>query len=443
MNKTVMLLVSVVMITTVEAKKKDPVVMTVAGKDVPLSEFIYIAKKDNSVDLTNKKSVDNFVELFKNYKLKVADAEALNIHKSPKFEREHKDYANQLQASFLSDKAGEDSALHVVYERTKYIPGCRHIYFRFPSGEIVSKDTVDAYNRAVAAYNRIKNGESFESVGKSLVGSGDQDTVTYVDAEYVYPLQIPRTVENKLFSMKEGEICEPLRSEGGFHLMELYRKTPNPGRVRVAHILIAFPADKPAEEQDAAALQKADSIYELVVAGEDFAELARQFSADTVTGKRGGVLPYFGLGMMVEPFEKTGFAFENVGDISKPVQTRYGYHLLKLLDRKKEISFEEMEAQLYESMRQSDRNFDLYRSFDEKMKKRFGYVFYPEAYDELRQLADLYFPTDTSFYYAGMKYTKPLITLKEIDFPQYEFVDYLMRQPISAKPFSLDFMQEI
>jgi peptidyl-prolyl cis-trans isomerase SurA len=243
--------------------------------------------------------------------------------------------------------------------------------------------------------------------------------------------------------MKEGEICEPLRSGWGFHLIELYRKTPSPGRVRVAHILIAFPSDNPTEEQTAAMLLKADSIYELAVAGEDFAELARQFSSDTVNGKRGGVLPYFGLGGMVEPFEKMAFALENVGDISKPVQTRYGFHVLKLLDRKKKILFEEMEAQLYESMRQSDRNFDLHRSFDEKMKKRFGYVFYPEAYDELRQLADEYFPTDTSFYYAGMKYTKPLITLKGIDFPQYEFVDYLLRQPISAKTFSLDFMQEI
>ena len=446
MKKIVMLLFSVVMITTMEAKEKnDPIVMTVAGKDIPLSEFIFIAKKDNSVDLNDKKSVENYVGLFKNYKLKVADAEALTINKAPKFERELNDYKRQLQESFLSDKAGEDEALRLVYERTKVIPGFKHLLFLFPGGEILSKDTVEAYNKAMEAYDRIINGESFESVGESLTKDQDYKTsgVVYADVEYIYPLQMLKVLEDKVYSMEPGEISAPIRSMRGFHLIKLDRKTPNPGKVRIAHILTSYPSDKPTNEEIEETRKKSDSIYQMAVSGVDFSELAKEYSSDTLSSKRGGLLPYFGLGEMVEPFEKTAFAFENIGDISEPVQTRFGFHILKMIDRKPEITFEEMESHLFESMRSSERNFDLYHKYDEKLKARHNYVFYPEAYAELQRLADDYFPTDTAFLSRGINMTKPLVRLDSIDFTQDIFVEYIYKKPFSAKTYSQDMMDEV
>lgn len=446
MKKIVMLLISVVMITTMEAKEKnDPVVMTVAGKDIPLSEFIFIAKKDNSVDLSDKKSVENYVELFKNYKLKVADAETLTINEAPKFKRELDSYKKQLQESFLSDEASEDSALHVVYNRTKFIPGFKHILFLFPGGEILSKDTIAAYSDAMAAYERIMNGESFESVGESLTKDKDprNNNVVYANVEYIYPLQMLKVLEDRIYSMEIDEISTPIRSMRGFHLIKMDRKTPNPGKVRIAHVLTAFPSDKPTDEEIEETRKKSDSIYQKAISGTDFSELAREYSNDTINGKKGGLLPYFGLGEMVEPFEKTAFAFENIGDISEPVQTRFGFHVLKLIDRKPEITFEEMESHLFESMRSSERNFDLYHGFDEKLKARHNYVFYPEAYAELQRLADEYFPTDTAFFRRGMDMTNTLIRLDSIDFTQDIFVEYIFKKPFSAKTYSQDLMDEV
>ena len=98
MRKIVLLLVTAVMISAIEAKsKKDPVIMTVAGKDILLSEFLFIAKRDNKVDFNNKKSVDEYVELYKNFKLKVADAEASSIHELERFEQEFEN-AKRLRA---------------------------------------------------------------------------------------------------------------------------------------------------------------------------------------------------------------------------------------------------------------------------------------------------------------------------------------------------------
>jgi peptidyl-prolyl cis-trans isomerase SurA len=447
MKKMVLLFVSAVVMTAADAKeKKEPIVMTVSGKDIPLSEFLFIAKKDNNVDLTDKKSLENYAELFKLYKLKVADAEALTIHQAPKFEQELESYKMQLQESFLSDKAGEDSVMRAVYERTKYIPGFKHIVFRFPDRNIFPKDTVEAYEKAMEAYNRIKKGESFEEIGETLAEEAKNDEVRYVVIDYIYPLQLLKTLEDKVYSMEPGEVSLPVRAATGFHLIKLDRKIPNPGKMRVAHILTHVSSVNPAnptEEEINAARMKSDSIYQLAVSGKDFAELAKEYSADSVSGRRGGLLPYFGLGEMVIPFEEVAFALKDTGEISKPVQTRYGFHVLKLIERKPEITFEEMESHLYESMKITERTFDLFGSFDEKMKERHGYVFYPEAYAELERLACDYFPSDTSYFDRGKDMTKTLIRLDTIDFPQNIFVEYLYRKPYSAKTYSLDFMQEV
>ena len=441
MKKVVMLLVSVVMIATMEAKEKnDPIVMTVAGKDIPLSEFIYIAKKDNSVDLKNKKSLNNYIELFKTYKLKVADAESINVHKLPKFERDFRAYQRQLQESFLSDKSEEEAAMRVIYERTKFLPGFKQVLFRLPGGELLPRDTIAAYKNAMEAYERVKNGESFESVGESV---NNNNGIVYVNVEYAFPLQMTKELEDLVFNMEPGEISLPVRSPGGFHFVKLDRKIPNPGKVRVAHILTAFPSSEATDEEKEETLRRSESIYQRAIAGEDFAELAKIHSNDTINGRDGGVLPYFGLGEMIETFERAAFGLENVGDISKPVQTRHGYHVIKLIDHAKEIPFEEMASSIYESMRVSNRNFELYHGFDEKMKARHGYVFFPEAYEELQRLADEYFPLDTAFYFRGMEMEKTLVSFDSIYFPQSVFVNYISRRAASAKTLSTDFMQEI
>ncbi|MDR3252032.1 MAG: peptidylprolyl isomerase [Tannerella sp.] len=423
--------------------KKDPVVMTVAGKDIPLSEFIFFAKKDASVDLTDKKSVANYVELFKNYKLKVADAEALGVHKAPRFDSEFESYRRQLQQSFLSDKAGEDSAIHHIYERTKLIPAFKYIVVRFPGAQIFSADTVAPYNKALAIYERIKNGEAFEAVGQSLATEEKNDSILYGEIEYLYPLQVVKELEEQVYSMQPNEVSPPLRTIIGYHIVKLDSLIPNPGTFRVAHILTPFGADSLTDEIVEAARLRSDSLRQLIIGGANFEELAKTWSGDSVSSKRGGLLSYYGLGGTIKSFEQAAYALKNAGDISEPVRTRLGFHIIKLIDRKESIPFEEMESGIAENMKQTERNFDLYKTFDEKMKARHNYILYPEAYAELEQIADKYFASDTSFYYRTFQLTKPLIRLDTLDFPQYEFAEYIYRKPSSMKSYSPDFMKEI
>lgn len=131
------------------------------------------------------------------------------------------------------------------------------------------------------------------------------------------------------------------------------------------------------------------------------------------------------------------------GDLSGVVETRFGYHIIKLIDKKGRPSFEEEEKALSRRMGQGERNFELYKAFDDRMKKEYGYVFYPEAYAELQALCNDCFPTDEAFYEKAKDMNKTLMQLDGKDFPQAEFAYYIQRCPFSTKTYAGDFMQEV
>ena len=446
MKKICLLFVLVGLIATVEAKeKKEPVVMTIAGKEVPLSEFVFMAKQGNGVDFKNKKSVAEFVELYKILKLKVADAEAMTIHKLPQFDAELENLSLQLKASYLTDKSEEDSLLNMIYERTKVIPAIKHLYFSYPAelirqGQILTKDTAALYEKALAACLRIKNGASFEETGESLK---DDSTVFYWVQEHVIPLkQFPKRLDDCIFSMKPGDISEPVRSNFGYHLFKIDRMIPNPGKVKIAHVLLAFPSKEPTDDELEATRNRAEDVYQKALAGENFTELVKTFSDDSVYNK--GMFPEFELGSgILAPLEKAAFALENIGDISQPVQTTFGFHVIKLIDRKTDIPFEEKASAIYDNMKRTEYALDMFRGFVNKTKERHGFVYYPEAYVELQRLADEYFPLDSIFVEKGIEMDKTLIHIDTFDFKQSLFVEYMYKQHRTTQRYSLDFMEDV
>jgi peptidyl-prolyl cis-trans isomerase SurA len=421
-------------------QNEDPTVMTVAGTEVPLSEFLFLAQKDSEVNLLDKKSLENYVELFKNFKLKVADARSLRIQESLRFQEELASYRAQLMSSYLSDMEGEEQAMRKVYERGKEVLILSHIMFQLPE-QSLPKDTLEVFNKANALYKRIVAGEDFATLGQALDADENSEAI-YEEIDYMFPLQAFKSFEDVAYSMSEGEISVPVRTLLGFHIIQLKRRIAQPGSLQVAHILIQSPEYAP--EDDATLLKKANEVYAKVKAGEDFEELVQTYSADENTRDNGGRLPYFSLGNMVLPFEQAAFSLQNVGDISEPVQTRLGYHIIKLLDKKGYQTFEEMAQSIYNAMTQGEWAHELSRSFEERQKAKLNFTFYQEAYDELIKLCADYFPTDTStFYNRASTMTKPIMRMSDEDFPQYEFAEYVRLKPLSKQTFSEDYLNEM
>lgn len=417
-------------------KATDPVVMTIADKPITLSEFLFIARKDSSVNLENKQSLKDYVELFKTFKLKVADAEALGLNRSSSFEQELNGYRGQLRASFLSDKDGEEIALRKQYERTKEVLVVSQLLFRLPANAI-SKDTLAIYNKAYSAYQQVESGTSLGEIAEQWMKK-DSDLVSYDQHFYLPLLQTPEAFEDAAYALPVGVVSTPVRSTLGFHLIKVEKRIPNPGLIEVAHILINVHEKR----DDVEAKKTAQELYNMLQQGADFAELAQKYSSDA-TASKGGVLPAFGLGAMVKPFEDAAFALAKPGDISLPVKTRYGYHIIKLIEKKGVPSFEDKRSQIYSVMKSDEHNFALYASFDEKMKKAYHYKFYADAYGDFQRLCDEYFPTDTMFYELSKDWKKPILSLDGKDHLQEEFAYYLYRFPFSTKSYSGDFMKEV
>jgi peptidyl-prolyl cis-trans isomerase C len=126
-------------------------------------------------------------------------------------------------------------------------------------------------------------------------------------------------------------------------------------RVRASHILIAVPENADAAAKEAARA-KATEILNQVKAGADFAELAKQHSQDPGSGPRGGDLDYFERGQMVGPFEEAAFALA-AGQTSELVETRFGYHIIKVVDKQaaRTIPLEEVRGRIEEYLRDQNR----------------------------------------------------------------------------------------
>ena len=406
----------------------DSVVMTVAGKQIPLDEFIFIAQKNSEVNLSDRKSVNAYVELFKNFKLKVAEAEDLGLDKTKAFKDELDGYRAQLTSSYLSDKDGEEAAVRAVYDRYGEVLELSHILFRLPQ-RTLSKDTVPVYQKAIEAYERIQAGEDFAAVGKELKDA-DKENVGYEYVHCLLPMQTVKAFENVAYSLPVGSVSLPVRTTMGFHIIKIHSRKRNPGLVRVAHVLTD-------------SLARAEEVYRKAKDGADFARLAKEYSSDAGSAKQGGELPAFGVGEMVEPFEVAAFALNTPGELSRPVKTRFGYHIIKLIEKKGIPSFDDKKKAWSRQMAQGERNFEYYGAFDERMKKEYGYCFYPEAYAELQALCNDYFPSDPAFYEKAKDMNKTLFHLNGTDFPQSEFAYYIQRCPFSTKSYAGDFMQEV
>lgn len=441
MKKLVVFLLLFTCFTAYSENLPDTVAMSVGGKNIPLSEFIFIARKNGEVDLSSRKAVKEYVELFKNFKLKVTEAESLGLDKTPAFQKELEGYRAQLMSSYLSDKPAEEAAARAVYDRGNEVVELSHILLRLPEQTFLH-DTLPVYQKAMQLYARIEAGEDLDSIGVEFPAA-EKASVVYEHVRCLMPMQSVVAFENAAYALPVGFTSLPVRTTLGYHLIKIHARRPNPGKIVVSHILIGFPKDSVNKETKEETLARAREVYRKVQAGEDFAHLAQTYSTDRATAPHGGQLPPFGLGQMVQPFEEAAFALQTPGQVSGLVETRFGYHIIRLIERKGRPSFEEEKRVLMKQMSQGERNFELYKSYDERMKKEYGYVFYPEAYAELLALCNDCFPSDPHFYEKAKNMKKTLAHMGDMDFPQDEFAYYLQRCPFSTKTYAGDFMQEV
>lgn len=415
--------------------QSNSVLMNIAGEDITKEEFLNVYYKNNvKGEPIDKKSLDEYLDLFINFKLKVKEAEALGLDTVNAFIKELAGYRKQLAQTLLTDKDVTESLLREAYDRMKFDIRASHILIRV--GQNASpKDTLAAYNKIVKLRNRIIKGESFEKVAeeasedqsardseasdKRPAMKGNQGDLGYFTAlDMVYPF------ENGAYNTKVGEVSEPIRTAFGYHIIKVTDRKPAMGRVQVAHILISIP--KNATEADLELKKKEiDDIYNKIMNGESFEELAQKKSDDKGSGAKGGVLPWFGVNRMVPEFIETIAALKNNNDVSKPIKTMYGYHIIKLLDKKEVDTYENLYGEMKSRVARDPRSNLSKETFIARVKKDYHFTQNNNMLDPFFKIVtDSIFvakwPLESAKGLSGM-----LFTIGDKQYSQQDFASYL------------------
>ena len=313
-----------------------PVVLTLGTKAFTTDDFFQsFTKNQLSADSSQHTDVKQYFDLYTNLKLKVVDAEAAGLDTTEAFREELATYRKQLAQSYLTDKTLVESLAAEAYQRMRQEINASHILVAVPD-DAAPADTLAAYQAALTLRQRLANGADFATVARA----SSQDATTAAEGgnlgwftafSLVYPL------ENAVYNTNAGQVTGPVRTRAGYHLLRVNNRRPSRGKLRVAHILVRTSPGAAAPAAAAAGQQVAKSRIDTAAArlrnGESFDAVVRSVSDDVTSKTNGGQLPAFETGKQVPAFEEAAFALANPGDVSEPVKTNYGWHIIKLLER--------------------------------------------------------------------------------------------------------------
>ncbi|MBK9147970.1 MAG: peptidylprolyl isomerase [Flavobacteriales bacterium] len=366
----------------------DPVLMTVDGQPVTRTEFEAIYKKNNKEASVTKEALDEYLELFINYKLKVREAETLGMDTITKFRNELDGYRKQLARPYLIDRELNDALMREAYDRSTQEVRASHILIQ-AAPDASPEDSLAAWKRITALRERIIGGEDFAAVAKGLGGSEDPSAQKNGgDLGWFSALQMVYPFENAAFNTPEGTVSQPVRTRFGYHIVKVTGRRPARGQMKVAHIMLRS-TDQDSPEKQANAEQRIREIHRQLGSNAiNFNEAALKYSEDESSSTKGGELAQFGTGKMIEEFEDAAFALRTPGELSNPVKTRFGWHIIRCIEAIPPPSFDQAKAELKTKIARDSRAEITRKAFMERLRKEYGFATYQKNIDKAIALVD-------------------------------------------------------
>lgn len=427
MKKLCLVLCFVLFLTSVYSQNKHrEVLLTINDKEITKEEFqrIYDKNKKN-LSTGEVTSVKDYLDLFINFKLKVYEAEKLGLDTTQSFINEFQGYKEQLASPYLLDQETNQRIIREAYDRMQYEVKASHILIKL-SPDALPEDTLEAYEKAMEIRQRVLKGESFESVAK---GSSDDPSVKNNggDLGYFTVFQMIYPFENAAYNLEIGKISKPVRTRFGYHIVQVTDKRKARGQIKVAHIMLTVPRGTTPEVANEKK-KLINELYHRAKQGEDFAALAKEYSDDKGSARNGGELPWFGTGRMVKEFEKAAFELKFNGEISKPVRTGFGWHIIKRIDRKEIPTFNEAETEIAFKVARDQRAEFARESMINKLKKEYHFT-------EVDQNMPVKYDTIEHVYVLSQKYLSKEANLNEVlfsfldkEYTEKDFANYVKRK---------------
>ncbi|MBL7939086.1 MAG: peptidylprolyl isomerase [Flavobacteriales bacterium] len=389
----------------------DPTIMTVDGKPVSRSEFEAIYKKNNKDAQVTKEALDEYLDLFINYKLKVREAEVLGMDTIAKFRTELDGYRKQLSRPYLIDRELNDALMREAFDRMQKEVRASHILVQL-AAEASPEDTAIAWKRINLLRERVVKGEDFASVAKGTGGSDDPSAQKNGgDLGWFSALQMVYPFESAAYNTKPGEVSMPVRTRFGYHIIKVIDQRPARGQVKVAHIMMRS-TDQDTPEQRASSEKRIKEVYEQLSTNKTtFGEAALKYSEDESSNTKGGELPMFGTGKMIEEFEDAAFALQRPEEITAPIKSRYGWHIIKLLEKQAPPDYDGAKAELKNKISRDSRAEITRKVFIDRLRKEYGSMTYP------KNMKSLYAMVDSSIFKKGTSESDTLLRKNVVEGP--------------------------
>ena len=298
--------------------------ITYGNNSIRKQEFLKAYNKNKTQVDDKEKALREYVELYTNFKLKVKAAAELGMDTLPQIQFDISNFREQIMQNYLNDEEAIDRLLQESFGRVK--KDLRILHFSVPvAADAAVADTQKAFSAAQALYQQLKTGNSNYN---SIVEKTGPGLILQRDLGYITAFTLPYQYENIVYGLQKNEVSAPYRSKNAWHLFKLIDERASAGRWKIAQVLIAVAPDAD-EASRAAALEKANGVYNKIKDGEPFATVAKTYSDDQLTYLNSGELPEFGTGTFTNDFESQVLSLKKDGDFTKPFLTSFGYHIVK------------------------------------------------------------------------------------------------------------------
>jgi peptidyl-prolyl cis-trans isomerase SurA len=370
-----------------------------------------------------KKSPAEYLEMYINFKLKVVEALNLKMDTVTAFRKELAGYRTDLAAPYLTDIQYDEALIKELYNRMKKEINASHILFRI-NADAGKEEEQSVLQKAEKVKQEILIGKDFNQAAieysEDPSAKSNKGMLGYFSA-----FQMVTPFENVAFNIPVGEVSEPVRTAFGYHLIKVHDVRENRGEIKVAHIMKMFPRE--GEFNKAEVKAEIDAVYEQLIKDASFEEMVKQHSDDKHSAAEKGEMPWFSSNRMIPEFAEPAFNLKNDGDYTPPVETPYGYHIIKKIGHRPVPSFDEMRANIEERIKKDpERSNSTRKVFIEKLKKEYGFY---ESIEEIAKINNVGVEKDFN--------ENPLLfTIDNNKFHLNNFKQYLLKENINAGTFS-------
>ena len=397
---------------------------TCDGQPVSKEDFLKAYNKNNTTIRATSASYRDYLELYIRYKLKVKAAYELRLDTLQAQRSELQNFRSQVVENYMRDEESMTRLVNEVFERGQRDIHLSHIFIALPKNALPA-DTAKAYEKAMTAYGELKKKKTFGQV--ALAFSEDPSVKTNNgDVGYITVFTLPYDLETLAYSVAPGHYSKPFRSRAGYHIFGNMGERKALGKIRAAQILLSIPPGS-GEAVRNATRQRADSLYESLLKGADFAQTAKTYSGDNLSYQNGGELPEFGVGKYDQTFETAAFALTRDGEISRPVLSSFGYHIIKRILRKpfpqelsKETALALRQQVIADPRIESSRNALLTRIY-----RQADYTALPLSAAELWAYTDSAALNKALSSFRDLSYQTPLFSFTHQQYKVKEWLDYM------------------